>query len=106
MQRLTLGRMAKALRPVDHEDRLSLVEHLDELRSRLIVSLIAVAVAFGVCFWQNKRLLAFLAAPVKRVLSKQAAKGLGPEGQASETTRSLVKLAHALHHYAALTLAA
>lgn len=93
--------MAKALRPVDHEDRLSLVEHLDELRSRLIVSLIAVAIGFGLCFWQNKRLLAFLAAPVKHVLSKQAAKGEGPEGQASATTRSLVKLAHALHDYAA-----
>ncbi len=29
--------MAKALRPIGHEDRLSIVDHLDELRSRLIV---------------------------------------------------------------------
>ena len=45
------------LRPVDFEDRLTLVEHLDELRTRIIISLAALAVAFGLCFWQNERLL-------------------------------------------------
>ena len=30
--------MATAIRPIGHEDRLSLVDHLDELRTRLIVS--------------------------------------------------------------------
>ena len=48
--------MAK-LRPVSHEDRLSLVEHLDELRTRLLVSLVAFGVAFGLCFWQDSLLL-------------------------------------------------
>ena len=42
---------------VRHEDRLTLVEHLDELRTRLIVSLGFFAVALAVCFWQNNRLL-------------------------------------------------
>jgi sec-independent protein translocase protein TatC len=45
------------LRPVDFEDRLTLVEHLDELRTRIIISLVALAVAFGLCFWQNSLLL-------------------------------------------------
>ena len=45
------------LRPVDFEDRLTLVEHLDELRTRIIISIAAFAVAFGICFWQNDRLL-------------------------------------------------
>ena len=45
------------LRRVDFEDRLSLVDHLDELRTRLIVSVGALVVAFGVCFWQNHFLL-------------------------------------------------
>jgi sec-independent protein translocase protein TatC len=45
------------LGPVDFEDRLTLVEHLDELRTRIIISLAAFAVAFAVCFWQNDRLL-------------------------------------------------
>ena len=48
--------MAK-IRPVGYEDRLTLVEHLDELRSRIIVSLIAFTVALGLCFWQNNLLL-------------------------------------------------
>ena len=45
------------LRPVDFEDRLTLVEHLDELRTRIIISIVAFSVAFGLCFWQNSRLL-------------------------------------------------
>jgi sec-independent protein translocase protein TatC len=42
---------------VSHEDRLTLVEHLDELRSRLIVSIAVFVVAFALCFWQNDLLL-------------------------------------------------
>jgi sec-independent protein translocase protein TatC len=49
--------MARPPRAVGFEDRLTLVEHLDELRARLIVSLLAFAVAFGLCFWQNNLLL-------------------------------------------------
>jgi sec-independent protein translocase protein TatC len=49
--------MARALRPIGHEDRLSVVEHLGELRSRLIVCGIALAIAFAACFWQNHALL-------------------------------------------------
>jgi len=45
------------IRPVDFEDRLTLVEHLDELRSRIVVSLIVFGVALGLCFWQNNLLL-------------------------------------------------
>ena len=45
------------VRPVDFEDRLTLVEHLDELRSRLIVSAVVFGVAFALCFWQNNLLL-------------------------------------------------
>jgi sec-independent protein translocase protein TatC len=45
------------LRPVGFEDRLTLVEHLDELRTRIVISAAAFAAAFGLCFWQNDRLL-------------------------------------------------
>jgi sec-independent protein translocase protein TatC len=48
------------LRPIGHEDRLSMVEHLDELRSRLIVCLFALVIVFGVCFWQNHALISLL----------------------------------------------
>jgi len=45
------------LGPVAFEDRLTLVEHLDELRTRNIISIAAFSAAFAVCFWQNSRLL-------------------------------------------------
>jgi sec-independent protein translocase protein TatC len=52
------------LRPVSFEDRLTLVEHLDELRTRIIISIAAFAVAFGLCFWQNDALLDIANAPL------------------------------------------
>jgi sec-independent protein translocase protein TatC len=52
------------LRPVDFEDRLTLVEHLDELRSRIIVSLGFFVVALALCFWQNNVLLDVVNAPL------------------------------------------
>jgi sec-independent protein translocase protein TatC len=52
------------LRPVSFEDRLTIVEHLDELRTRIVVSISAVGVAFALCFWQNNRLLEIANAPL------------------------------------------
>jgi len=52
------------VRPVSFEDRIPLVEHLDELRTRILVSISAFAVAFAVCFWQNGRLLDIANAPL------------------------------------------
>ena len=52
------------LRPVGFEDRLTLVEHLDELRTRIIISIAAFAVAFGLCMWQNNRLLDIINEPL------------------------------------------
>ena len=48
--------MARA-RPVEFDDRLTLVEHLDELRTRIIISIAAFGVAFGICFWQDDLML-------------------------------------------------
>jgi sec-independent protein translocase protein TatC len=52
------------LRPVDFEDRLTLVEHLDELRTRIIIAVAAFVVAFALCFWQNDMLLDIANAPL------------------------------------------
>ena len=47
----------RRLAPASFDDRLTLVAHLDELRTRIIVVLFAVGVAFAFCFWQNPSLL-------------------------------------------------
>jgi sec-independent protein translocase protein TatC len=52
------------MRPVSHEDQLSLVEHLDELRSRIVVCLVVFGVALALCFWQNHLLLEIAAGPL------------------------------------------
>jgi sec-independent protein translocase protein TatC len=57
------------LRPIGHEDRLSLVEHLDELRNRLIISLVILGVAFAVCYWQNDWLLNTINKPLQSTQS-------------------------------------
>ena len=67
--------MATVLRPVAHEDKLSLVEHLDELRTRLIVSLVAFLVIFGLCFWQNDAILDAVNRPFERATAGQVSTG-------------------------------
>jgi sec-independent protein translocase protein TatC len=56
--------MSRRVRPVAHEDRLSLVEHLDELRTRVIVCAAAFGVALALCFWQNHLLLEIASGPL------------------------------------------
>jgi sec-independent protein translocase protein TatC len=52
------------MRPVAHEDRLTLVEHLDELRTRIVVCLAVLGVALALCFWQNHLLLEIASGPL------------------------------------------
>ena len=52
------------IKPVSHDEHLTLVEHLDELRTRIIISLAAFVVAFGFCFWQNHEILKILNEPL------------------------------------------
>jgi sec-independent protein translocase protein TatC len=68
--------MAPTLRPIGHDDRLSIVEHLDELRSRLIICAIALLVVFGLCFWQNQRLLKVLNRALPHTSSTEVQRGL------------------------------
>jgi sec-independent protein translocase protein TatC len=68
------------LRPVTHDAQMSVVDHLEELRTRLIVSLIAVAVAFGLCFWQNHQLLNLVNEPLAQNTQQQVRQGQGPLG--------------------------
>ena len=52
------------IRPINPDEELSLVEHLDELRTRLIVLIAAFAVVGGICFWQNNTILEIVNRPL------------------------------------------
>jgi sec-independent protein translocase protein TatC len=63
------------LAPISHDDRLSLVEHLDELRTRLIACVIAFMAAFAICYWQNNWLLDTINKPVREAQSVRSGNG-------------------------------
>lgn len=52
------------IKPVSHDDRLTLVEHLDELRTRIVVCVLAFCVGFGLCFWQDEQVFDVLNSPL------------------------------------------
>jgi sec-independent protein translocase protein TatC len=54
----------RRIRPISHEDRLSIVDHLDELRSRLIISALAFGIAWAFTAWQNHLVLEIVNAPL------------------------------------------
>ena len=56
--------MPRRVRGVSHEDQLSLVDHLDELRHRIVVCLVVFGVALALCFWQNHLLLEIAQSPL------------------------------------------
>src|SRR5918992_141546 len=56
--------MAKLPRRLRHGEEATLVEHLGELRARLVVSLVALAVAFVAVFAVHERLVRFLKRPL------------------------------------------
>jgi sec-independent protein translocase protein TatC len=54
----------RRLRPISHEERLTVVDHLDELRARIIVALLALGAAFALTTWQNHLVLEVVNRPL------------------------------------------
>jgi Tat protein translocase TatC len=52
------------IKKIEHGDRLDIVGHLDELRTRVIVSVAALVVAIGLTFWQNHLVLQIVNVPL------------------------------------------
>jgi sec-independent protein translocase protein TatC len=73
--------VATAIRPVGYDDRLSVIEHLDELRSRLILAGVAFVVAFTVCLVFNHQLLSVVNHPLKVTTEKRTQEGKGILGE-------------------------
>jgi len=50
---------------VTPDEQIDLVDHLDELRSRIIIVLAVLAVAMSVLFWKSGEILHFLSQPIR-----------------------------------------
>ena len=53
--------------PSTPPDRMTFLEHLEELRQRLLRSIIALAVGFGVCWGFHEQIFHFLTEPLRRI---------------------------------------
>jgi sec-independent protein translocase protein TatC len=62
--------MKRLPRRLHHGEEATLVEHLDELRARLLIALVALAVGGGVAFGFHKTLLNWLRAPLPEAHEK------------------------------------
>jgi sec-independent protein translocase protein TatC len=76
-------------RAISHEAHLPVLQHVDELRVRLIVSVAALAVAFGVAFWQNDAVLHVLNRPLVNATSGAGEPSDGPLAQSARAQVAL-----------------
>src|SRR3954451_10302354 len=67
------------LRAVAHEERLTVIQHLGELRARLLLSVAVLAVLFAGCLSQSRSLLHVLNAPLAHLRTNSAPQGSGSE---------------------------
>jgi len=77
----------RTVKPIGFDDKLTVVEHLTELRTRLIVCLVAVAAATGLCLWQSHTLLDLLNRPLHQTALQKTAAPKGPEQRLSSLLR-------------------
>ena len=62
------------------EGQMSFLDHLDELRKRLVNSVIIVVIAFVFCFWMSDEIFDFLSIPIRRALSEAERRELPVKG--------------------------
>lgn len=60
--------------------QMSFLEHLDELRKRLVNSVIIVVIAFVFCFYFSDNIFDFLSVPIRRALSEAERRDLPVKG--------------------------
>jgi sec-independent protein translocase protein TatC len=54
------------------EEKQTFIEHLEELRKRLIISLVAVGVGFGICYIFSRQIFEVLVIPLQRAMPPEA----------------------------------
>jgi sec-independent protein translocase protein TatC len=66
---------------LDERGQMSFLEHLDELRRRLVNSVIIIVVAFFLCWFVSDRIYDFLSAPIREALSDAARRDIPVQGE-------------------------
>lgn len=66
------------------EGQMSFLEHLDELRSRLVRSVLFIFIAFFVCFYYSGKIFNFLAIPVQNALAEAKQKRIEGGGNVAQ----------------------
>lgn len=64
--------------------QMSFLEHLDELRRRLVNSVIIIIVAFAACWFVSDKIYNFLSVPIRRALSEAARRELPVAGKTGQ----------------------
>ena len=64
--------------------QMSFLEHLDELRKRLVNSVIIITLAFVVCFYFSDTIFDFLSVPIRRALSEAERRELPVQGMTGD----------------------
>ena len=59
---------------------MSFLEHLDELRKRLVRSAVIVVLAFGICFYFSEGIYNFLSVPIRRALNDASRRNVPVSG--------------------------
>jgi sec-independent protein translocase protein TatC len=60
--------------------QMSFLEHLDELRKRIVSSLIVLVLAFTLCWFVSKQIYNFLSVPIRKALSEASRREIPVEG--------------------------
>jgi sec-independent protein translocase protein TatC len=66
--------------PEETGGQMSFLAHLDELRKRLVNSVIIIVIAFVVCFYFSDQIYAFLSIPIRQALSEASRRELPIRG--------------------------
>jgi hypothetical protein len=81
----------RRIRPIKYEDRLSVVDHLDELRTRLIICAVAFVVAWAFTAWQNDLVLEIVNKPLPDELEEEGPITLGPAADVRAAVAELAR---------------
>ena len=72
--------------------QMSFLEHLDELRKRLVRSVVFIVIAFVGCFFASEYIYNFLAVPIVRALNESARRDMAATGLGEGSIRPLSSL--------------